>query len=160
MTKKSPEPEGVKVVATNRKARRDFFVLESYEAGLELHGSEVKALRSGQIELDGSWADVRGSQLTLRGLYIKPYAFATMDVPDPKRVRRLLMHKNEIQRLGGKLSDKSVKLIPLRLYFKRGWAKLELGLVKHKKAPDKRADIKKKDLSREMDRSFRGKFKL
>jgi SsrA-binding protein len=123
-----------KVVATNRKAFHDYFIEERYEAGIMLHGTEVKSLREGRVNLQDSYASVRGSEIFLHQCHISPYSHGNIMNHDPTRVRKLLLHKSEIHKLLGKTQQKGLTLVPLRIYFsKRGYAKVELGLAKGKK---------------------------
>jgi SsrA-binding protein len=156
--KKKEEPDK-KVVASHRKARQFYEVLETFEAGLNLLGPEVKALRSGRGVLDGCFGRADGGQLFLHNFYIPPYQFTTADAPDPRRTRKLLMHGREINKIADKLQTKGLTLIPLEVYFKRGWAKVLLALAKGKKGPDRRDDLKKKDQAREAEKSFKGKYR-
>ncbi len=139
----------------NRKARFDYEIIERLEAGIELDGSEVKSLRQGGGALTDVHAVVRGAQVWLRGMHIKPYAQGDPRA-DPTRERRLLLNRKEINRLMGLSAQKGLALVPLRLYFTaKGWAKLELGLCRGKKAHDKRDSIRERDLDREMRREFK-----
>lgn len=147
------------VVATNRKARQFYEILETYEAGLSLLGSEVKALRSGKASLDGCYGRLDGDELFLFNFYIPPYQFAFGDAPDPRRARKMLLHRAEIDKLAGKLKTKGLTLVPLEVLFRRGWAKVVLGLGKGKKGPDRREDLKKQALTREAEKSFKGKYR-
>ncbi|GAB4278311.1 MAG: SsrA-binding protein SmpB [Deferrisomatales bacterium] len=147
--------EGVKVACTNKKARRDYHIEETLEAGLVLRGSEVKSLREGKANLTDAYASVRDGEVWLTGLHISPYSHARMEEQDPTRERKLLLHAQEIRRLIGKIQQKGYTLIPLRIYFRRGYAKVELGLGKGKKLYDKREDLKKADARREMERALR-----
>jgi SsrA-binding protein len=135
----------VHVVATNRKARHDYDVLETVEAGLVLSGTEVKSLRSGQCSLQESFATLREGEATLRGMHIAPYQQGSIHNVDPDRDRRLLLHRQEIVRLGSKLQEQGLTLVPLRLYFDRGLAKVELGLAKGRKTYDKRRKLREDD---------------
>jgi SsrA-binding protein len=150
----------VHVVATNRKARHDYDVLETVEAGLVLSGTEVKSLRSGQCSLQESFAMLREGEATLRGMHIAPYQQGSIHNVDPDRDRRLLLHRQEIVRLGSKLQEQGLTLVPLRLYFDRGLAKVELGLAKGRKAYDKRRKLREDDERRRtqeaLDRRGRG----
>ncbi|MBI4345537.1 MAG: SsrA-binding protein SmpB [Elusimicrobia bacterium] len=152
--------EGRKIVASNRKARYDYEIVETVEAGLSLVGAEVKSLRGGKAVLEGSFGRIEGDELFLYNLHIAPYGFAHVDVPDPRRTRKLLVKRGELNRLSGKMQGKPLTLIPLELYFRHGWAKVELGLARSKKGRDRRDAIRKKDQSRELERSFKGRFKL
>jgi len=135
----------VHVVATNRKARHDYDVLETVEAGLVLSGTEVKSLRLGQCSLQESFATLREGEATLRGMHIAPYQQGSIHNVDPDRDRRLLLHRQEIVRLGSKLQEQGLTLVPLRLYFDRGLAKVELGLAKGRKTYDKRRKLREDD---------------
>jgi len=135
----------VHVVATNRKARHDYDILETVEAGLVLSGTEVKSLRSGQCSLQESFATLREGEATLRGMHIAPYQQGSIHNVDPDRDRRLLLHRQEIVRLGSKLQEQGLTLVPLRLYFDRGLAKVELGLAKGRKTYDKRRKLREDD---------------
>lgn len=148
-------------VATHRKARQFFEILETFEAGLVLAGPEVKALRSGQASLDGCFArSGEDGALWLENFYIPHYAYNTNNEPlDPRRKRKLLMHKNEFAKIGSKIKTKGLTLVPLEVYFRRGWAKVALGLAKGKTGVDRRDDLKKKALRREAEKSFKGSYR-
>jgi len=139
-----------KTVATNRRARYNYNIVESFEAGIELAGSEVKSVRQAKVNLTDSFAAIDKNGLFLHNCHISPYEFATTSQVDPKRRRKLLMHKAEIMRLLGKTSQKGYTLVPLRMYFKRGLCKVELALAKGKKLYDKRRSIKEKEARREI----------
>ncbi len=145
----------MKVVTTNRRARHDHEILETYEAGMVLVGSEVKSLRDGNANLKDSYAVVRDGELWLVGCHIAPYAFSRLGGHEPERDRKLLLHRREIDRVGAKLAERGLTLIPLRIYFKDGKAKIELGLGRGKRAYDKRQTLKAKEQKREMDRALR-----
>ena len=153
------ETEDKKVVATHRKARQFYEILETFEAGLALLGSEVKSLRAGRASLDGCFGRHDNRELFLFNFYIPPYQFATTAVPDPRRSRKLLLRKREIAKISGKLQTKGLTLVPLEVYFKRGWAKISLGLAKGKKGPDRREAMKKRTESREAEKSFKGSYR-
>ena len=145
-----------KVVATNRKAVHDYFIEERYEAGIMLQGTEVKSLREGRVNLQDSYASVRGSEIFLHQCHISPYSHGNIMNHDPTRVRKLLLHKTEIHKLLGKTQQKGLTLIPLRIYFsKRGYAKVELGLAKGKKLYDRRESIKTREAGREVERAIK-----
>lgn len=144
--------EAIKVIADNRKARHDYHILETFEAGIVLTGTEVKSLRLGRANLRDSYAAVENSELFIYNMHISPYTHGNMFNHDPKRTRKLLMHKREIMRLLGQTQEKGYTLIPLRLYFKRGKAKVELALGKGKKLYDKRETIAKRDEKRRIER--------
>jgi SsrA-binding protein len=138
----------VKVVATNRKARHEYDIGESYEAGLVLVGTEVKSLRSGNCSLADGYAVIRNGEVILRGVHIAPYKEGSIHNVDPDRDRLLLLHRREIVRLATKIKERGYTLIPLRLYFKRGHAKIELGLAKGRKTYDKRRKLREEDEKR------------
>ena len=146
---------GTKLITQNRKARHDYFVLETYEAGIELLGTEVKSLRAGSVYLKDSWCSIKDGELFLMGAHISPYEKGNIFNRDPLRVRRLLMHKREIMKLFGTVKQDGCSLIPLSLYFKGSKVKVEVGLCKGKKLYDKRADMAKRDANREMDRALK-----
>lgn len=144
-----------KTIAVNRKARHDYFVEETYEAGIELFGTEVKSLRAGGCNLKDSWCSIDDGELFLMGMHISPYEKGNIFNRDPLRVRRLLMHKKEIMRLFGIVKQESYTLIPLSLYFKGSRVKVEIGLCKGKKLHDKRQDMAKRDAKREIERAIK-----
>jgi len=146
---------GTKIITVNRKARHDYFVLETYEAGIELFGTEVKSLRAGTVNLKDSWCNIENGELFLLGTHISPYEKGNIFNRDPLRVRKLLMHKREIMKLYGTIKQDGYSLIPLSMYFKKSHVKVEVGLCKGKKLYDKREDIAKRDAKREMDRVFK-----
>jgi SsrA-binding protein len=147
--------ENVKIIAQNRKARFDYAVDESYECGLELLGTEVKSFRDGKISFPDAWAEVLDGEVWLRSLRVAENPFSSVFNHDPDRKKRLLLHKDEIKRISRKVEEKGYTLIPLSFYFKKGRVKVELGLCKGKKAFDKRAGIREKDLKRDIAREFR-----
>lgn len=147
-----PKQQGVKEIAQNRKAFHDYFVLEKYEAGIELAGTEVKSVRAGQVNMKDSYCSIKNGELFLRGMHISPYEKGNIFNRDPVRVRRLLMHKREINRLNSQVMQQGVALIPLSLYFKDSKVKVEIGVCKGKKLYDKREASAKKDAQRDMDR--------
>lgn len=142
------------LVATNREARHNYHILESVEAGIELKGAEVKSLREHRANLKDSFARVEENELYLYNMHVSPYPQAGKFNPDPKRRRKLLLHKSEIKRLLGQLTQKGLTLIPLKLYFKRGIAKVELALAKGKKLYDKREAIRRREAERELRRAL------
>ena len=144
--------QGIKEIAQNRKAFHDYFVLEKYEAGIELAGTEVKSVRAGQVNMKDSYCSIKNGELFLRGMHISPYEKGNIFNRDPVRVRRLLMHKREINRLNSQVMQQGVALIPLSLYFKDSKVKVEIGVCKGKKLYDKREASAKKDAQRDMDR--------
>ena len=149
--------EPIKIVAENRKARHDYFIDETYEAGISLVGTEVKSLRAGKVNLRDSFADVSGNEVFVRNMHISPYDKGNRFNHDPRRPRKLLLHRQEIKRLLGQTTQKGYTLIPLRVYFKRGRAKVEVALARGKKLYDKREEIAKRDADREIARELRGR---
>ena len=147
--------EKVRVVATNRRARRNFTVLDTYEAGLALLGSEVKALRDGRLELKDSYGDVRRGEIYLVGAHIGPYEFARDGGHEPERQRKLLLHRREIDRIAGQIAEKGLTLVPLRVYFKGGKAKAEMALARGKTTVDKRHTLRDREHAREIERAAR-----
>jgi len=146
-----------KIISTNRKIFRDYQILETYEAGIVLKGSEVKSLRNSNTSLQDSYCKIENNELLLYNMYIAPYKQSGVFSPAPRRIRKLLLHRNEINRLYGKLTQGNLVLIPVELYFNnKGIAKLKLGLAKRLKGPDKRDQIKKRELDRELKKKFPG----
>ena len=143
-------------INVNRKALRDYQILEKYEAGIELKGTEVKSIRAGQVSLQGSFARIEGRQMFLFDSDIQPYLRASHEQHDPKRPRRLLLHRMEIEKIAVEIDQAGRSLVPLRMYWKKGRVKLELGLGKGKVAADKRADLKKRVVERETNRMLAG----
>ena len=154
-----PREKGRKVVASNRKARHDYAILDTYEAGMALTGTEVKSLRAGRASLVDAFAQERGGELFLYGMHIPEYVQGTWTNHEPRRTRKLLLKRLEIDRLVGKLREDGLTLVPLSVYFSDGWAKVEIGLAKGKRAFDKRQDLAKRDADREINRAMgrRGK---
>jgi SsrA-binding protein len=150
------ESEGRKVIATNRKARHEYHILESWEAGLVLSGPEVKSLREGRVSFKDSFARVEGGEVWLYNLHIPPYDPANRWNADPERRRKLLLHDHEIRRLIGAVQEKGLTLIPLDLHFTRGYAKASLGLARGKQLHDKREKLKQRTQEREARRAMRG----
>ncbi len=151
--------EGIKVVAQNKKARHDYFIEQALEAGIVLSGTEVKSIRQGKVNLKDSYAMIEGGEVIITGMHISPYEQGNIFNKDPMRNRKLLLHKNEIDRLIGYTQQKGLSLVPLQLYFKRGIVKLELGIAKGKKLYDKRDDIAERDAKRDIDRKMKEQFK-
>jgi SsrA-binding protein len=147
--------QGIKIVAQNRKARHDYLIEESHEAGLVLKGTEVKALRDGRANLKDGYAKIKNGELFLMDVHISPYAFGNRFNHDPLRPRKLLMHGREIHRLVGKVKEKGFALIPLSIYFSHGRAKVSLALAKGKKLYDKREALKRKEMEKEVQRAQR-----
>ena len=146
---------GEKLVASNRRAHHNFDILETHEAGLVLQGTEVKSLRASRADLKESYARIDGSEAWLLGLHISPYAQGNRANHDPLRPRKLLLHRGELNRLLGKIMEKGLTLVPLRLYFKQGRAKVELGLARGRKTLDKRHAIREREETREVQRALR-----
>jgi len=151
--------EAVKVIAANRKARFDYHILDTFEAGLVLTGAEIKSIRSGEITVNEAYVRPQGGELFLLNAYIKPYSHSGDKEYDPRRPRKLLMHKREIEKLIRELETKGTTIVPLQLHLKNGRAKLEIALGKGKAAPDKRQDIKKREASRDIARELARKIK-
>lgn len=147
--------EAMKLVANNKKAYHDFFIDEKYEAGLELHGTEVKSLRMGKCSIKEGFIRIEDGEAFVYGMNVSPYEKGNIFNKDPLRPKKLLLHKYEINKLSGKIAQKGFTLVPLQVYFKDGRAKLELGLARGKKLYDKREDIAKKDQRREVEREFK-----
>ena len=149
------EKKGIKIAAQNRKAFHDYFVEDRYEAGIELAGTEVKSIRMGNVNLKDSFCTIKDGQMTLNGMHVSPYEKGNIFNREPRRPRRLLMHKREILRLFAKIKQDGYTLVPLSLYFKGPRVKVEIGLCKGKKLYDKREAAAKKDAKREMDRALK-----
>lgn len=149
--------EKVKVIATNKKARFDYEILETFEAGIVLTGPEVKSVKLGHISIKESYATVRSEEVFLTNAHISPYKQAASIEQEPTRSRKLLLKKSEIKSLIGKAQTQGLTLIPIQVYLKRGFVKVEIGLGRGKKKHDKRESIKKKDVKREVEREMRGK---
>jgi SsrA-binding protein len=141
-------------VATNRKAGYRFELLERFEAGIELRGSEVKSLREGRAQITDAYATVEDGELWLRGVHIPPYAPASTQNHEPDRPRKLLLHRNEIERLIGQTAERGRTLVPTRIYFKGPWAKVELALARGKEGRDRRRELRDRDMRREIDREL------
>lgn len=144
----------------NRKARHDFQVEETYEAGVALKGTEVKSIRAGKASLHEAFAYLRNGELWLKNMYIKPYEFGSYQNHDERRDRKLLLHKRQLREIDKALNQKGMTVVPLKAYFKRGNVKVLIGLAKGKKQFDKRQDIQAKDVKREMDRKIKGSYKV
>ena len=145
----------MKTIAQNKKARHDYFVEETYEAGIELCGTEVKSLRAGRVNLKDSWCSIVDGEIFVNGMHISPYEQGNIFNRDPMRVRRLLMHKKEILKLYGTVKQTGYSLIPISLYFKDSRVKLQVGLCKGKKLYDKRADMAERSAKRDMERAIK-----
>lgn len=148
---------GVKIITKNKKAFHDYFVLERYEAGIELFGTEVKSIRAGSVNLKDSYCYVEGLELFVRGMHISPYEKGNIFNKDPLRIRRLLMHKKEILKLFSKVQQDGVTLVPLSLYFKGSHVKMEVGVCKGKQLHDKRQSIAERDAKRDIDRAMKAR---
>jgi SsrA-binding protein len=149
-----PREQGRKVVASNRKARHDYAILDTYEAGMALTGTEVKSLRAGRASLTDAFAEESNGEIFLRGLHIPEYTQGTWTNHEPRRVRKLLLHRDEIRKMQGRLRDDGITLIPLAVYFNNGYAKVELGVAKGKKSYDKRQDLAARDAQKEINRAM------
>ena len=147
--------ETIKLVANNKKAYHDYFVDEKIEAGLVLHGTEVKSLRMGKCSIKESFIRIENGEMFVYGMHISPYEKGNIFNKDPLRVKKLLLHKSEINKLTGKIKEKGFTIVPLQVYFKDGKAKMEIGLCRGKKLYDKRQDIAKKDMKREAEKEFK-----
>lgn len=150
-------PENVKVVALNRRARYDYSIEDSFECGVVLLGTEVKSIKDGRVSFPDAYAEVRDGEIWLKNFRIAEYTFSSVFSHDPDRPKKLLLHAQEIKRIDRRVREKGYTLIPLSIYLKHGLVKIELGLCKGKKAYDKRADIKERDVERDIRREFRSK---
>ena len=151
--------DSVKTVATNRKARHDYHIEDTYEAGLVLTGTEIKSIRAGRVNLRDSYATLKEGELWLMNTHIAPYDQGSYTNHEPRRPRKLLMHRREINRIAGRIQEKGFTLVPLRLYLKNNLAKVELGLARGKKQYDKRATLREKETRREIDRAVTDRWK-
>ena len=149
--------ETQKMIANNKKAFHDYFIDETYEAGIALHGTEVKSMRMGKCSIKESFIRIENGEVFVYGMHISPYEKGNIFNKDPLRVKKLLMHRYEINKLTGKIKEKGYTLVPLQVYFKEGKVKVEVGLARGKKLYDKRADIAKKDQRREAEKEFKVK---
>lgn len=147
--------ESQKLIANNKKAYHDYFIDETYEAGIELHGTEVKSMRMGKCSIKESFIRIENGEIYVYGMHVSPYEKGNIFNKDPLRVKKLLMHKYEINKLAGKVAEKGYTLVPLQVYFKNGRVKTEIGLARGKKLYDKRQDIARKDQRRETEREFK-----
>ena len=147
--------KGIKLIANNKKAYHDYFIEEQYEAGVALHGTEVKSLRQGRCSIKESFVRIENNEVVIYGMHISPYEKGNIFNRDPLRVKKLLLHRYEINKLQGKITEKGYTLVPLKVYLKDSLIKVEIGLAKGKKLFDKRADIAKKDMRREAERDFK-----
>lgn len=147
----------MKLIANNKKAYHDFFILDTYEAGIALHGTEVKSLRMGKCSIKESFIRIENGEVFIYGMHISPYEKGNIFNKDPLRVKKLLLHKTEINKLLGKTQEKGMSIVPLKVYLKGSLVKVEIGLAKGKKLYDKRQDITKKDQKREAEREFKAR---
>lgn len=147
--------EAQKLIANNKKAYHDYFIEETYEAGVELHGTEVKSMRLGKCSIKESFIRIENGEVFVYGMHVSPYEKGNIFNKDPMRVKKLLMHRYEINKLAGKIAEKGYTLVPLQVYFREGKVKVEIGLAKGKKLYDKRESIAKKDQRRELEREFK-----
>ncbi len=157
MREMDPDRSEKKLIASNRRARHDFEIIDKFEAGIALLGPEVKSLRNGKANLVDGYAFVRRGEVFLANVHIGPYEKAWRENADPRRQRKLLLHRNEISRLEGKVAERGLTLIPLSLYFKGGRAKVELGLCRGKQRHDKRESIRQREMDRDLQRTMRGR---
>lgn len=158
MAKKAEKKKNSPPKIENRKARYDYHIDETYEAGVALKGTEVKSIRAGKASLNEAFAYLQSGEVWLKNMYVKPYEFGTHNNHDERRDRKLLLKKSEIREIDKYINQKGFALIPLKLYFKRGYAKILVGLGRGKKSYDKRDDIKEKDAKRELDRKIKGSY--
>lgn len=149
--------EAQKLIANNKKAFHDYFVEETYEAGISLHGTEVKSMRMGKCSIKEAFVRIENGEVFVYGMHVSPYEKGNIFNKDPLRIKKLLMHKYEINKLAGKIAEKGYTLVPLQVYFKDGRAKVQIGLARGKKLYDKRQDIAKKDQRREAEKEFKVK---
>ncbi len=149
--------ESIKLIANNKKAYHDYFIEDTYEAGISLAGTEVKSLRMGKCSVKESYIKIENGEMIVYGMHISPYEKGNIFNKDPLRPRKLLLHKYEINKMAGKMAEKGYTLVPLKVYFKGSLVKVEVGLAKGKKLYDKRQDIAKKDAKREMEREFKSR---
>ena len=147
--------KGSRLIANNKKAYHDYFIEETYEAGIALHGTEVKSLRMGKCSIKESFVRIENEEVYIYGMHISPYEKGNIFNRDPLRGKKLLLHKSEIRKMKGKIAEKGYTLVPLKVYFNRSLVKVEIGLAKGKKLYDKRQDIAKKDQRREAERDFK-----
>ncbi len=152
------EKQGIKVIARNREASHEYFIEEEFEAGIELMGTEVKSVRAGTLNLKDAWCGIKNGELLVNQMHISPYDHGNRFNPDPRRPRRLLMHRREIMRLYGKVKQDGYSLIPLSVYFKGSLVKVSVGLCKGKKLYDKRQAAAEKDAKRQIDRAMKERY--
>ena len=147
--------DSIKLIANNKKAYHDYFILDTYEAGIALHGTEVKSLRMGKCSIKESFIRIENGEVFIYGMHISPYEKGNIFNKDPLRVKKLLLHKSEINKMLGKVKEKGISVVPLKVYLKGSLVKIEIGLARGKKLYDKRDDIAKKDQRREAERDFK-----
>ena len=147
--------KGIKLIANNKKAYHDYFIDEEYEAGIALHGTEVKSIRQGHCSVKESFVRIDNNEMMIYGMHVSPYEKGNIFNRDPLRPKKLLLHRYEINKLQGKIKEKGYTLVPLKVYLKDSLVKVEIGLARGKKLDDKRADIAKKDMRREAERAFK-----
>ena len=147
--------DNFKLIANNKKAYHDYFIDEKYETGIELYGTELKSIRMGKCSIKEAFVRIQNGEVYIYGMHVNPYEKGNIFNKDPLRARKLLMHKAEIHKLGGKIAEKGFTLVPLQVYFKGSLVKVEIGLARGKKLYDKREDIAKKDQRRELEREFK-----
>ena len=152
------EKQGIKIMATNREARHEYFIEDEFEAGIALSGTEVKSIRQGTLNLKDAWCGIKDGQLLLNQMHISPYDHGNRFNPDPRRVRKLLMHKREIMRLYGKVKQDGYSIIPLSVYLKGSLVKVKIGLCKGKKLYDKRQSAAEKDAKRQIERAMKERY--
>ena len=152
------EKQSIKIMATNREARHEYFIEEEFETGIELQGTEVKAIRAGTLNLKDSWCGIKNGELLVNQMHISPYDHGNRFNPDPRRPRKLLMHKREIMRLFGKVKQDGYSIIPLSVYLKGSLVKVKIGLCKGKKLYDKRQAAAEKDAKRQIDRAMKERY--
>ena len=152
------EKQGIKIMASNREARHEYFVEEEFEAGIELQGTEVKSIRAGTLNLKDAWCGIKNGELLVNQMHISPYDHGNRFNPDPRRVRRLLMYRREIMQLYGKVKQDGYSLIPLSVYLKGSLVKVKIGLCKGKKLYDKRQAAAEKDAKRQIDRAMKERY--
>ena len=153
-----PEKEPIKILSKNRKARFNYSVEETFEAGIELRGTEVKSMRGGKFSFTDAFGKITANELFLQGFHITPYEFGNINNHDPDRDRKLLIHKDEIRRIRRKVDERGYTIIPLTVYLKKGLVKLEMGVCRGKNTFDKRQSIKNKDIKRETDREVKNRY--
>lgn len=151
----SNEAGGIKLIANNKKAYHDYFIEDKYETGIVLAGTEVKSLRMGKCSIKESFIRIINEEVFIMGMHISPYEKGNIFNKDPLRVKKLMLHKAEIRKISGKITEKGYTIVPLQVYFKHGKVKVEIGVAKGKKLYDKRADIAKKDMQREAERDYK-----